>query len=754
LTSCNASDAATLPGPNCIFNDVTNGNNAVPGESGYGTSSARYQAAAGYDLATGLGSVNVANLVNNWNAVPNPSWEFHVGIDQPGVQQSTFIGLGFFSGWAIHSAAAIESVQISIDGVPFGQAAYGASRPDICAIYPGRDGCPNVGWSVPVDTTRLSDGTHTLSVLATSMQGNHAAASSSFTVANWTTADPMMISIDRPGANNAAFSGVAAFGGWAIDVTGTISGVSIAIDGAAYGDAAYGGSRSDVCAIHPAAGCPNVGWNMGVDTRLLADGTHTLAVTAITAAGQNTTVTKTFKTANLSGNSMQINIDTPNGRESFSGAARFGGWAFNNNAPISSMTGSIDGVFVGNASYGGMRSDVCTRFTNKPGCPNVGWNLLFDTTAVSNGNHTLEVTATAANGQRATAQASFTVANTIDGAPLRMSIDQPVAQNAIVFGSTLFLGWAIDDRGPIGQVMIAVDGVPKGSATYGGRRADVCAVFPSRAGCPNVGWGFWLDTTLIPNGPHTLAVTGKSANGDQLTLSTPFTVANWTGANPITVNTDTPNSHSRPLSGQVGFGGWAISGIAAIESVSASIDGVPAGNAIYGASRTDVCAVLPGRAGCPNVGWNLAVDTTLLANGAHTLAVTATSSGGQSSTATSTFNVSNSGPIIVNIDRPNPNSGIFSGIAAFGGWTLDTANGEAIRQVRVLVDGVFNGLALYGGSRSDVCARFLGVGCPNVGWNYLLDTTVLGNGTHTLEITPISTTGEQATAASSFIVTQ
>jgi pseudomonalisin len=67
--SCNASNVSGLVAANCIFNDVTAGNNAVPGESGYGTSSAAYQAGAGYDLATGLGSVNVTNLVNAWTGV-------------------------------------------------------------------------------------------------------------------------------------------------------------------------------------------------------------------------------------------------------------------------------------------------------------------------------------------------------------------------------------------------------------------------------------------------------------------------------------------------------------------------------------------------------------------------------------------------------------------------------------------------------------------------------------------------------------
>ena len=67
---CNGSNTTTLPNiTSCVFNDVTVGNNAVPGELDYGLASADYQAGVGYDMASGLGSVNVANLVNQWNSI-------------------------------------------------------------------------------------------------------------------------------------------------------------------------------------------------------------------------------------------------------------------------------------------------------------------------------------------------------------------------------------------------------------------------------------------------------------------------------------------------------------------------------------------------------------------------------------------------------------------------------------------------------------------------------------------------------------
>ena len=73
-------DSSANPGPACIFYDVTAGTIAMPCVSGtpncsttnpvdlYGVLSG-YATTSGYDLATGLGSVNIANLVNNWNAV-------------------------------------------------------------------------------------------------------------------------------------------------------------------------------------------------------------------------------------------------------------------------------------------------------------------------------------------------------------------------------------------------------------------------------------------------------------------------------------------------------------------------------------------------------------------------------------------------------------------------------------------------------------------------------------------------------------
>ncbi|HTV59462.1 MAG TPA: Ig-like domain repeat protein [Verrucomicrobiae bacterium] len=84
-SNCNGSSQTSLPSSNCVFNDITVGNNAVPGESGYGTPTAQYQSGAGYDLATGLGSVNASNLANTWSSARSepPTVTFSVNPSGP-----------------------------------------------------------------------------------------------------------------------------------------------------------------------------------------------------------------------------------------------------------------------------------------------------------------------------------------------------------------------------------------------------------------------------------------------------------------------------------------------------------------------------------------------------------------------------------------------------------------------------------------------------------------------------------------------
>ncbi|MBV9155840.1 MAG: hypothetical protein JO097_06240, partial [Acidobacteriaceae bacterium] len=569
-----------------------------------------------------------------------------LAIDRPGPRDGALQGTISLAGWAINTNAVIGSVTLLVDGSSVGVANYGASRPDVCAVFPQAQGCPNVGWSALLNSTNLANGKHILQITARAVNGQEASTATSFTVANWTTANSMNISIDTPNAQTGALSGVTGIGGWAIDSNAAISSIQISVDGVPLGNAGYGAPRPDVCSAFPGSpACPNVGWNLGLDTTLLSDGSHTLAVTATSAAGQSSTASTTFTVANFTGtNPMQVDIDTPNSQSApLSGMSAIGGWAVSNNATvISSVQIYVDGALKGTA-WRGVRNDVCAVYTNAGGCPNVGWNFTLDTTLLTNGSHTLEVTATSGTGEQGTASTSFTVMNSMPDGPTRIFVDQPSSNSDPFLGLALFSGWALNDSAPVSEVQILIDGVPQPTpATYGSPRPDVCSVYPGRPGCPNVGWSYLLDTTQLTDGAHTLGVFVTAVDGSHQGVSTTFTVANWSTSDTMTVDIDTPNSQSGPFSGTVAhFGGWTIDDNAPIQTVSISIDGVPYANAAYGGARTDVCAVFSGKPGCPNVGWNILVDTTLLPDGTHTLGVTATSSSGQSSTTTASFTVAN-----------------------------------------------------------------------------------------------------------------
>jgi hypothetical protein len=90
-----------------------------------------------------------------------------------------------------------------------------------------------------------------------------------------------------------------------------------------------------------------------------------------------------------------------------------------------------------------------------------------------------------------------------------ISIDAP-APGALVSGVATISGWAIDNTATVGSAIgaaqVRVDGAAVGTATYGITREDVCAAYPGRAGCPNVGFTYALDTTSLAAGSHIITV--------------------------------------------------------------------------------------------------------------------------------------------------------------------------------------------------------------------------------------------------------
>jgi Pro-kumamolisin, activation domain/Bacterial Ig-like domain (group 3) len=165
-TACN-SNGATLPVAACTFNDVTKGNNSVACDGGfaavgcsvtgagttgilleapvppYTLNAPAWAATAGYDLATGLGSVNVANLVKNWTSITTGFLGSTTTITAPASVNGTHGATVSF---------AITVAQKSGTAVPTGDVSLIASPPGSAQVgIPGATIAANGTVTIPTD---------------------------------------------------------------------------------------------------------------------------------------------------------------------------------------------------------------------------------------------------------------------------------------------------------------------------------------------------------------------------------------------------------------------------------------------------------------------------------------------------------------------------------------------------------------------------------------------------------------------------
>ena len=140
---------------------ITQTVNAV---NGIATFSTLVFSAAGTYTVTAT-SPGLTSAISNPFLITGPPSVF---IDTPSAGAVLTSGNALITGWAIDNTSvvgtAITSVQVLLDGLVVGNATYGISRADVCAVYPGHPGCPNVGFSF---TLNVPVGTHTITVSAT-----------------------------------------------------------------------------------------------------------------------------------------------------------------------------------------------------------------------------------------------------------------------------------------------------------------------------------------------------------------------------------------------------------------------------------------------------------------------------------------------------------------------------------------------------------------------------------------------------------
>ena len=332
-------------------------------------------------------------------------------------------------------------------------------------------------------------------------------------------------------------------------------------------------------------------------------------------------------------------------------------------------------------------------------------------------------------------------------------------------------GWALDDDG-IAAVDVIVDGVVAGRALYGLTKPPITAQRPGFPDSAKPGFLFQLDTTRYRNGKHQVAAIAHSVTGEKTRLAgKSFTFYNGPAALLPFGKIEFPNAHaelignctlSDPNRRYSVVQGYALdsgvqardSGVGFVELLidrsfyansKVSCTEIPAAGGLsncYGLRRLDIEGVYPRLKDSSHSGYRFVLDVGALLSGFylpghHTLTIRVGDILGQTTNVAEIpvfFRcdeaLSNEGAIGF-IDRPEPILTL-AGAVKVRGWTVDW---EGVHKIAVLVDNQFMGDAVHGFLRSDVTSAYPGYpesAAP--GFEFTLDTTLLSNGAHNLQV--------------------
>jgi uncharacterized repeat protein (TIGR01451 family) len=296
------------------------------------------------------------------------------------------------------------------------------------------------------------------------------------------------------------------------------------------------------------------------------------AVLQVTAApGASSVITVTASGTANSPQQIQVNVtsvtpappfgsfDTPaNNTTGVAGAIPVTGWALDNieatnvgiwREPVVGETAQSNGlVFIGDAVFvSGARPDVQATFPNSPFNYRAGWGYMLLTNflanasgwgASGNGTYKLHALITNASGETLDLGAhAITVDNEHAAKPFG-TIDTPAQGGTVSGNAYVNFGWALTQNPYViptngSTITVILDGVPVGHPTYNQFRSDIANLFPGLANSNGAVGFFFIDTTTLTNGVHTISwnVFDNAGRGDGIG-SRYFTVANTgTGSN-------------------------------------------------------------------------------------------------------------------------------------------------------------------------------------------------------------------------------
>jgi hypothetical protein len=477
----------------------------------------------------------------------------------PNVAVTAPAGGATVSGGSV-SVAATASDDVGVAGVQFKLDGANLGGEDTTSPY-------GLAWN----STTATNGTHALTAVARDAAGNTRTSTTvNVTVANTppdTIAPDVTLTAPSDGAS----------------VSGTVALTANATD-----DVAMGGVRFKVDGADLGAEDTSSPYAVNWDTTAVANGTHTVSAVARDAAGNlRTTPAVTVTVDNADTTAPTVSVTVPTAGASVNGT-------------VNVTATAADAVGVTGVQFRLDGNDLGTEDSSSP------YGVAWDTTAVSNGTHTLTAVARdAAGNTRTSASVTVTVANAVpDTTPPTVSLSAP-ADAATVNGSISVTANASDAVG-VTAVQFRLDGADLGSA-------DTTSPYA-------VTW----NTSNAANGQHTLTAIARDAAGNTATAtSVTVTVDNDKTAPTVAIGAPAGGA---TVTGTTDVTATATDGVG-VAGVQFKLDG-----ANLGAEDTTSPY---------SVAWN----TTTATNGTHTLTAVARDAAGNMGTSASvSVTVSNAAP--------------------------------------------------------------------------------------------------------------
>lgn len=332
-------------------------------------------------------------------------------------------------GWALDSDG-VAAVDVYVDGVIAGRAVYGRSRPGVTDLFPGFPNSGLPGWNFALNTTRYTNGLHTVTPEAISVNGSRTQLPSRvFEFLNTTHNLVPFGEVEQPLPNTELFGTCDPFAqnrrltvvsGWALDVgielgdTG-VGYVELMIDGTIFANSrtdcffspafggltnCYGLRRLDIERVFPdIRDAPHSGFRFVMDIGALiefgyVEGFHVLSIRSgdvNAGASEFAEVPVTFLCDDRVGNEGSFgDVDLPPNGLLFDGDISFTGWALDFEG-VDRVEVWVDGTFFGTAAYGISRPVVSAQFPGFPDTANPGWIFSFDSRQLSNDEHHMQV---------------------------------------------------------------------------------------------------------------------------------------------------------------------------------------------------------------------------------------------------------------------------------------------------------------------------------------------------------------------------